>query len=216
MKVAEAHKSNTANNQVQAKRQPFFKKEGEGGFFSKSNEINAPFYNAGTQQKVNKISKAPDSFISKQIQPNARQRRDARSIRRKMTRAIVLLRNARQHLSHVAQGGLLDEMLSVFSQITPAHLGTRDINNRIVQHGRAIILDYNFRRRRQSSIPFRYQVRFALSHDASGTEGGYFRPMGNMGGMIVIKVPRAIAAQASTESIALLLVHEAVHMLSHL
>ncbi len=45
MKTAEAHKSTTSQSQIQAKRQPFFNKEGEGGFFSKSAEKTTPFFN---------------------------------------------------------------------------------------------------------------------------------------------------------------------------
>ncbi len=45
MKTAETHKSTTSQSQIQAKQQPFFKKEGEGSFFSKSAEKTTPFFN---------------------------------------------------------------------------------------------------------------------------------------------------------------------------
>ena len=48
MKTAETHKSTTSQSQIQAKRQPFFKKEGEGSFFSKSAEKTTPFFNKNT------------------------------------------------------------------------------------------------------------------------------------------------------------------------
>ncbi len=44
MKVAEVHKSSAAKNHIQAKQQPFFKKEGENGFFSKYNEVTESFF----------------------------------------------------------------------------------------------------------------------------------------------------------------------------
>ncbi len=50
MKTAEAQKSGTAQNQIQAKREPFFTKEGEGSFFSKSNEASEPFFSPTTVQ----------------------------------------------------------------------------------------------------------------------------------------------------------------------
>ncbi|MEW7289053.1 eCIS core domain-containing protein [Aquimarina sp. 2304DJ70-9] len=52
MKTAEVKTANSANNHVQAKRQPFFKKEGEGGFFSKSNEVETPFFTSAVQTKL--------------------------------------------------------------------------------------------------------------------------------------------------------------------
>ncbi len=48
MKVAEAPKSTTAKNTIQAKRQPFFNKDGEGSFFSKSTENTTPFFKHNT------------------------------------------------------------------------------------------------------------------------------------------------------------------------
>ncbi len=63
MKTAEAQKSTTAQNHVQAKRQPFFKKEGENGFFSKSSEVAEPFFRPTTiiQPKLT-IGKPNDKY----------------------------------------------------------------------------------------------------------------------------------------------------------
>ncbi len=44
MKTVEAHKSTTSQSQIQTKQQPFFSKEGERGFFSKSAENTTPFF----------------------------------------------------------------------------------------------------------------------------------------------------------------------------
>ena len=62
MKVAEAHKSTTASNQIQTKRQPFFAKEGQGGFFSKSNEATPSFFNQNPVQAKLKIGKPNDKY----------------------------------------------------------------------------------------------------------------------------------------------------------
>ncbi|WP_103069646.1 eCIS core domain-containing protein [Aquimarina sediminis] len=62
MKVAEAHKSSTANNTIQAKYQPFFKKEGQGNFFSKSKEATNSFFNPTTIQPKLTIGQPNDKF----------------------------------------------------------------------------------------------------------------------------------------------------------
>ncbi len=62
MKVAEAHKSTAAKNKVQAKQEPFFNKEGEGGFFSKSNEVTAPFFSPATVQPKLTIGEPGDKY----------------------------------------------------------------------------------------------------------------------------------------------------------
>ncbi len=62
MKVAEAHKSNAARNHIQAKQQPFFKKEGENGFFSKSNETATPFFEHATIQPKLTIGEPNDKY----------------------------------------------------------------------------------------------------------------------------------------------------------
>ena len=53
MKVTEAKKSNSAQNRIQAKREPFFLKEGKGTFFSKSNKATTSFFSpTGIQPKL--------------------------------------------------------------------------------------------------------------------------------------------------------------------
>jgi len=61
LKVAEAHKSTTAKSQVQAKQEPFFKKEGDSDFFSKSNEA-SQFFSPTTIQPKLKIGKPNDKY----------------------------------------------------------------------------------------------------------------------------------------------------------
>ncbi|WP_010177188.1 eCIS core domain-containing protein [Aquimarina agarilytica] len=63
MKVAEiSHKSTTATNTVQTKRQPFFTKEGQGDFFATSNAISTPFFRSTTIQPKLKIGKPNDKY----------------------------------------------------------------------------------------------------------------------------------------------------------
>ena len=50
MKTAEVKTSSSANSFIQAKRQPFFSKEGQDGFFSKSNESTSSFFSPPTIQ----------------------------------------------------------------------------------------------------------------------------------------------------------------------
>jgi len=61
LKVAEAHKSTAAKSQVQAKQEPFFKKEGDSDFFSKSNEA-SQFFSPTTIQPKLKIGKPNDKY----------------------------------------------------------------------------------------------------------------------------------------------------------
>ncbi|WP_062056999.1 DUF4157 domain-containing protein [Aquimarina longa] len=61
MKVAEVQKSTTAKNTIQKKRHPFFNKEGEGSFFSKSSEATTPFFTPAIQPKI-KVGKPNDKY----------------------------------------------------------------------------------------------------------------------------------------------------------
>ena len=50
MKTSEVKTSSSVNRFIQAKRQPFFSKEGQDGFFSKSNEASSSFFSPATIQ----------------------------------------------------------------------------------------------------------------------------------------------------------------------
>ncbi|WP_010521970.1 eCIS core domain-containing protein [Aquimarina agarivorans] len=63
MKVAEVqNKSTTVANQLQAKRQPFFNKEGKDSFFSKSAESSEAFFNSTRVQSKLTIGKPNDKY----------------------------------------------------------------------------------------------------------------------------------------------------------
>ncbi len=56
------HKGSSISRQVQEKRQPFFRKEGEGGFFSKLNESSISFFNPNSIQPKLTIGQPNDKF----------------------------------------------------------------------------------------------------------------------------------------------------------
>ncbi len=63
MEAAKAiHKGSSISRQVQEKRQPFFRKEGEGGFFSKLNESSTSFFNPNSIQPKLTIGQPNDRF----------------------------------------------------------------------------------------------------------------------------------------------------------
>jgi uncharacterized protein DUF4157 len=62
MQVAEVKTSSSAHSPVQAKRQPFFSKEGEGSFFSKSNETTESFFGPNTVQAKLTIGQPNDKY----------------------------------------------------------------------------------------------------------------------------------------------------------
>ncbi len=62
MKTAEIKTSSAAKNPVQAKREPFFKKEGEEGFFSKSGETSEPFFSPASIQPKLTIGQPNDKY----------------------------------------------------------------------------------------------------------------------------------------------------------
>ena len=62
MKVAEAHKSSTTNHQVQTKKEPFFKKEGQNDFFTKPGNTTESFFSPATVQPKLKIGKPNDKY----------------------------------------------------------------------------------------------------------------------------------------------------------
>lgn len=62
MKTAEIKTSSAAKNQVQAKREPFFKKEGEEGFFSKPGETSEPFFSPASIQPKLTVGQPNDKY----------------------------------------------------------------------------------------------------------------------------------------------------------
>lgn len=62
MQVAETKSSSAAQNLVQTKRQPFFNKEGQDGFFSKSSESSTSFFNPVTIQPKLTIGQPNDKY----------------------------------------------------------------------------------------------------------------------------------------------------------
>ena len=70
MQVAEAKKRPVANNLLQAKRQPFFAKEGEGSFFSKSDEGTVSFFNTTGNRSKYITSTDDNGTIQRQEQPD--------------------------------------------------------------------------------------------------------------------------------------------------
>ncbi len=62
MKVDETQKSTASNSEIQMKQEPFFSKEGEGGFFSKSSKSQSPFFNPATIQPKLTIGKPNDKY----------------------------------------------------------------------------------------------------------------------------------------------------------
>ncbi len=157
---------------------------------------------------------APFSFISRSQELTKLQKSDEKKVREKIQKAIALLNKAKAHIAPGGQEELLDEMLNTFNLITPDHIGILDSNGARIKLGQAVKLFYTFKRPGEMSKPFEYQIRFDVSHETEGAAAGYFHMTGNYGGMIVIKV--AEVKSASIESIAKLLVHESVHMFSHL
>ena len=65
MEVAEVQKeSSAAQNQIQTKREPFFNKDGQDGFFSKSNEAQPPkaFFSPATIQPKLTVGQPNDKY----------------------------------------------------------------------------------------------------------------------------------------------------------
>ena len=62
MKVAEVQKKTAAKSQIQAKREPFFNKDGKDSFFSKSNESTQSFFNGPTIQTKLTIGEPNDKY----------------------------------------------------------------------------------------------------------------------------------------------------------
>ena len=62
MQVAEVKTSTSAQHQIQKKRQPFFNKEGQGGFFSKSSETSQSFFSPTTIQPKLTIGQPNDKY----------------------------------------------------------------------------------------------------------------------------------------------------------
>lgn len=62
MHVAEVKTSSTANKTIQKKRQPFFSKEGESGFFSKLGENTNSFFSPATIQPMLTIGQPNDKY----------------------------------------------------------------------------------------------------------------------------------------------------------
>ncbi|GAA4276779.1 eCIS core domain-containing protein [Aquimarina mytili] len=62
MKVDEVQKSTASQNEIQMKQEPFFKKDGQGGFFSKSNKTVTSFFNPSTTQPKLTVGKPNDKF----------------------------------------------------------------------------------------------------------------------------------------------------------
>lgn len=62
MKIANIKSSSTASKSIQAKQQPFFNKEGEGSFFSKSSEPATSFFNPATIQPKLTIGQPNDKY----------------------------------------------------------------------------------------------------------------------------------------------------------
>jgi len=113
-----------------------------------------------------------------------------------------------------AQGELFDQMLNIFEKITPAHIGTLGPDGSRIKLGKPEKLFFNFKVPGDTSKPFGYDIRFDLSHKTEGAAAGHFHNTGNYGGIIVIELKRT--KSATTGQIAELLVHETVHMFSHL
>ena len=62
MQVAEVKTSSAARNQIQAKRQPFFSKEGQDSFFSKSADTTSSFFSPATIQPKLTIGEPNDKY----------------------------------------------------------------------------------------------------------------------------------------------------------
>lgn len=62
LSVAEIKTSSTARSHIQAKRQPFFSKEGQDSFFSKSNEASEVFFSPSTVQPKLSIGQPNDKY----------------------------------------------------------------------------------------------------------------------------------------------------------
>lgn len=62
MHRADIKRSNAAQNQIQKKRQPFFSKEGQGGFFSNSAEKSDSFFSSTTLQPKLNLGQPNDKY----------------------------------------------------------------------------------------------------------------------------------------------------------
>lgn len=71
MQVAEVKTSSSASPSVQARRQPFFSKEGEGGFFSDSKNANHSFFGTNIIQQKCSNCEIDSDIIQKQNEPEA-------------------------------------------------------------------------------------------------------------------------------------------------
>ncbi len=157
---------------------------------------------------------APSTFISRAPQLSKEQQADEDKLRKAIPRAISLLHKAKPFMAAGGQEELMDQMMNIFDKITPDHIGTLDAKGGRIKLGKPEKLFFNFKQSGDMSKPFGYDIRFDLSHETEGAADGYFRNTGNYGGIIVIKLIRT--KTASTEQIAEVLVHETVHMFSHL
>lgn len=130
-------------------------------------------------------------------------------------KAISLLGKAAGFLAEGPQQELLDVMLSQFNSVKTDNIGSLDTNGGRLTLGKPIKLPYTFQYPGAMSKPFDYTIRIDVSHETGTSAGGYFHETGNYGGNIVIVIDQA--KLVSEEGIATgVLVHEAVHLLSHL
>jgi len=155
-----------------------------------------------------------DSLISRQVQPTGQQKNAIRRVRRKMKKAVTLLQNAGPYLATAGQGELLDEMLTTFKQITAKHIGTIDKNGRRMQLGTPLKLFYTFPIPGQMSKPFEYHIYFDFSLESRGPAAAYFHGPSDYMGFIVVKVPQV--KTASIDALVKVLVHEALHLYTHI
>jgi hypothetical protein len=156
----------------------------------------------------------PSSVVSRSPGLTKEQQKDEAKMREAIPLATSQLRKAKTFMAAGAQGELFDQMLNIFEKITPDHIGVLGADGSRIKLGKPEKLFFNFKVPGDISKPFGYEIRFDLSHETEGPADGQFRSTGNYGGIIVIKLART--KSASLELIAALLVHETVHMFSHM
>jgi hypothetical protein len=158
--------------------------------------------------------RAPSSFISTSPDLTKEQQKDETKVRKAIPMAIALLGKAKPFIAVGGQAELFDQLMDVFEKITPDHIGTLGPDKGHIKTGKPEKLFYNFKVPGGMSRPFSYEVRFDVSHEPEGTAAGYFHETGNYGGIIVIKLVKT--KSIGPEQLAEILVHETVHMFSHL
>ncbi len=182
-----------------------------------AHELTHTVQQGGAKQRpfTGKVSdNSTSSFISRAIELTKQQKSDEKKVKEKVQKAIILLGKIGSKIGDASQKELLDQMLNIFNLITPKHIGTLDSNRGRISLGEVVKWFITFTKPGEMGRPYEYHIRFDMSHETEEEADAYFHETSNYGGAIVIKV-NAVKSYSS-EQLAEILVHEAVHMFSHM